>query len=517
VDSELSPQEGQEHGLSPTEPGATPAGDSASPSPAHSDPGLTQPGAVYPGDAGPPTGGADSGSAQQPTWSGYPGAAGQPTSSAHPGPGQSPPVGYPGVAGQSAGGAYPGSAGRPASPGYYPPAQPPAGSQPPYPYNPPYPYPGQTPPGSPGGPAGAPNVLWPGAPPARPKRRRGLLLALTAAVAVVVGAAATGVVLLLGKSESPTTMALQSGQAIALAKGLTLTGTIAGQNASLAVTRAGTVEGSYSQSGNPVTRITINDATYIKAPTAFWKSVVIDPLAAQQAGGNWAKALGGAIIMTFDSLTPGQVAHVLEHVGDNPRVVNTTLGGTKVIKLIAHGTSYYITTSTPNRLVRIVGRSGPTPYSFNVTSLTAATISPVFTILHGDVQGLQGAVDPEAIVDPLQKIRFHSDCNGVSSCTVSSKVSVTDPATPKMWLKMTVDFSGTKNGAAFASCSDTVPVATGGTVAPACGLHGSVWTGWVNSHTSNFFTWADPHFETTVNSASDIVTLQSELNQQQRA
>jgi hypothetical protein len=334
---------------------------------------------------------------------------------------------------------------------------------------------------------------------------------------VVAGAAAASVVLLFGKGESPTTMALRSGQAIALARGLTLTGTIAGQNASLAVTRAGTVEGGYSQSGNPVTRITINDVTYLKAPTAFWRSVVIDPLAAQQAGGNWARALGGAIIMTFDSLTPGQVARVLEHAGNNPRVADTTLGGIKVIRLTAHGTSYYITTSTPNRLVRIVGRSGPTPYSFSVTPLTAATIDPVFTILRGDVQGLQGAVDPEATVDPLQKIRFHSDCNGVSSCTVSSKVSVMDPATPQMLLKMTVDFSGTANGAAFASCSDTVPVATGATVTPACGLHGPVWTGWVNSHTSNFFTWADARFEPTVNSAGDIVTLQNELNQQQRA
>ncbi len=446
MDSELSPQEGQDDGLTPTEPGATPAGGPAWPSPARSDPGLTQPRAAYPGDAGQPTGSAHYGSAE-----------------------------------------------------------------------PPYPYPGQAQPGHPGGPGGAPNVPWPGAaaPPRRSTRRRGLMLVLVAAVALLVGAAAAGFVL-VRKSESPTTMALQSGQALAVAKGLTLTGAIAGQNANLAVTGAGTVEGSYSQSGNPVIRITINDVTYIKAPTAFWKSVVIDPVAAQQAGGNWARARGGAVIMTFDSLTPGQIAHVLEHVGNNPRVVDTTLGGTKVIKLTARGTSYYITTSTPNRLVRIAGRSGATPYSFNVTPLTAATVGPVFTILHGDVQALQGAVDPEAIVDPLQKIRFHSDCNGASSCTVSSKVSVVDPDTPNMLLKMTVDFSGTKNGAAFASCTDTVAVTTGGTVTPVCGLHGPVWSGWVSSHTSNFFTWADAHFETMVNSASDIVTLQNELNQQQK-
>ena len=86
-----------------------------------------------------------------------------------------------------------------------------------------------------------------------------------------------------------------------------------------------------------------------------------------------------------------------------------------------------------------------------------------------------------------------------------------------MLVKMTVAFSGTKNGAAVAHCTDTVVVTTGGTVTPACGLHGPVWSGWVSSHTSNFFTWADAHFETMVNSASDIVTLQNELNPQQSA
>jgi hypothetical protein len=489
VDSELSPQKGQDTGVKPTEPGATPAGGTASPSPARSDPGVTQPGA-YPGYAG-----------QQPTGGPYLGAAGQP-----------PARGYPGAMGM-----YPGPAGQPAPAGHSP-APPWDDAQPPYPNNPPpSPYAGQAQPGYPGGPGAAPDASWPAAPAAPPrKKRRGLMLGLTAAVALVVGAAAAGFVL-LNKGESPTAMALQSGQAIAVAKGLTLAGTIAGQNANLAVTRAGTVEGSYSQSGNPVTRITINDVTYVKAPTTFWRSVVVNPVAARQAGGRWAKALGGAVIMTFDSLTPGQIAHALEHVGNSPPAVDTTLGGTKVIKLTAHGVSYYITTSTPNRLVRIVNGSSTTPYSFNVTPLTAATIGPVFTILHGDVQGLQGAVDPQAIVHPLQKIRFHSDCNGVSSCTITTRVSVNDPDTPKMLLKMTVDFSGTKNGAAFGTCTKTVRVTTGGTVTPTCGLHGPVWSGWISSHTGNFFTWADAHFEPTVNSASDIVALQNELNQEQRA
>jgi len=397
-----------------------------------------------------------------------------------------------------------GAAGQPLGGGYSAPAE-----------YPPPPYPGPVPSAYP---AGAPGVLWPGAPaPPRRRRRRGLMLGITAAVAVVVGAAAAGAVTLLGKAESPATIARQAGQAIASVPALTLTGTIAGQAATLTVTRAGTVEGRYTQNGNPVTRVTINGVTYIKAPTAFWRSVVPDPVSAQQAGGNWAKALGNAVIMTFDSLTPGQIGRALEHAGNNPRVAAVTLGGTKVIRLTEHGTVYYISAAAPNRLLRVGGLSGATPYSFAVTPLTPATAGPVFATLHADVRALRGAVDPEAIVTQVQQIRFHADCNGAVSCTVSGKVSVNDPTTPTVLLTMTVDFSGTEHGAAFASCRDTVRVAQGATVTPACGLSGPVWSGWFTSHTGNFFTWAGARFEATVNSARDITRLQDELDQQQSA
>jgi hypothetical protein len=392
-----------------------------------------------------------------------------------------------------------GAAGPPLGGGCSPPAAPPGAYQAP---PPPYPYPG--PPAYPGGAARR-----------RDRRRRGLMLAVTAAVAVVVGAAAA--VTLLGKTESPATMARQAGQALASAPALSLTGTIAGQDAILTVTRAGTVEGHYTQNGNPVTRVTINGVTYLKAPTAFWRSVVLDPVSAQQAGGNWAKALGNAVNMTFDSLTPGQIGRALEHAGNNPRATAVTLGGTKVIRLTEHSAGYYISAAAPNRLLRVSGVSGAMPYSFDVTPLTPATVGPVFTALHADVRALRGAVDPGAIVTQVQQLRFHSDCNAVVSCTVSGTVSVNDPTTPTVLLKMTVDFSGTEHGAAFASCSDTVPVAQGATATPACGLSGPVWSGWFTSHTRNFFTWADAHFEATMNSARDITRLQRELDQQQSA
>jgi hypothetical protein len=257
--------------------------------------------------------------------------------------------------------------------------------------------------------------------------------------------------------------------------------------------------------------------TYLKAPTAFWTSTSVGQTSATQAGGNWAKAPAGAVNMSFDTLTPAQVSRVLEHVGKNPRFVRTTLDGTQVIKLSARGATYYISTTSPHRLLRIDGVSGTKPYSFSVTALDAATIGPVFTILHADVQALQGAVDPEAIVLPVEKIRFGPDCSAATSCTVSSKVTVAAAAgSATVLVKMTVNFSATKNGTPFATCTETTVATSLASVSQSCGVGGSVWSGWFNSHSGNFTTWADAHFETMVNSASNVAALQTELNQEQQ-
>jgi hypothetical protein len=439
-----------------------------------------------------------------------PGSAWAPPDAAGPGSPWAPPA----ASGPGSPWGYP--AGQPA-PGY--PAGPQPGAQPPAAHPSPYLYPGQYPgqaqPGYPGGPPGPPNAGWPGVAAPRRKTRRGVMLVVTAVVAAVVAGAVTGIVLLLvGKGESPTAMALQSGHAIAPAAGLTLTGNIAGQSASLTVTRSGAVEGSYNQSGYPITRLTVGGETYLKAPASFWISQSVDPATARQAAAGWAKA-PSATVLDVGSLTPGQLARTLEHVGTNPSVVNTTLGATKVIKLTDDFVSYFITANAPNRLVRVEGEAGTTSFAFDVTPLNISTVAPVFTVLHGDVRRLRGAVDPAAVVGLLQKVHFHANCGGPTLCTVSNRVSVTDPDSPKVLLKMVVDFSASNNGPTFATCTDTISVTVGRTAAPACNLGGAVWSHWVNSHSSNFFTWAVAHFEATVNSAKDVAAMQSQLNQQQ--
>jgi hypothetical protein len=208
---------------------------------------------------------------------------------------------------------------------------------------------------------------------------------------------------------------------------------------------------------------------------------------------------------------------VLEHVGKNPQVTRVTLGGTPVIRLAVGTTTYYIATASPYRLIRIDGVSNTKRYSFDVTELSAATIGPVYAALHADAQALRGAVDPEAIVLPLEKIKFGANCSAAVSCTVSSKVSVTAANAPKVIVTMTVNFSGRENGTPFATCRDRTPTTSSATVSQSCGVGGSTWSDWFNSHTGNFTTWAHARFEVTVNSASDITTLQSELNQEQHA
>jgi hypothetical protein len=432
-----------------------------------------RPGAQPPYPGSPPPGGPPYPGAQTPTAFAYPGA-------------QPPGGGYRGA--QQQAGGYPGA-------------------------QPPYPYPGQqVQTGYPG--------QYPGyyqqQPPPR-KSRRGLITGIVVGAVVVIAAAVTAVVLLLPKNVAPTTIALKSGQAVAASSGLTLTGSIAGGDATVSVTRAGTVEGSYSQNGNPVSRITINGVTYLKASRTFWRSTSVGATSATQAGGKWARAPADAVNMRFDSFTPAQVSRVLEHVGKNPRVTRITLGGIRVIRLVVGATTYYIATASPYRLIRIDGVSNTKRYSFDITELSAATIGPVFAALHADAQTLHGAIDPEAIVLPLEKIKFSPDCSAAVSCHVSSRVSVTRANAPRVMVTMTVDFSAVENGKPFATCVDRTPTPSFATVSQSCGVGGSVWSGWFNSHTGNFTTWAHARFEVTVNSASDIDALQGELNQEQQA
>ena len=399
-----------------------------------------------------------------------------------------------------------------ARPGYGPAGYSPAGAQ----VVPPY---AGAPPGYPPGQNLA--MAFPAGPaPSSGKRRRGLLVGIAAAV-VVFAVAAVSASLVLGGGDSPTTMALQSGQAIGAADGITYAGTIGGSPARLSVTRAGTVEGSYTESGSQVTRVTVQGVTYLNAPAAFWTSQGIAQPQAGQAGSHWAEAPADAINLSLDSLTPVQVGRALKNVGPKPTSVTTTLHGRKVIVLADGGVSYYITVSGPHRLIHVAGGSGVDRFSLNVQPLTAATVRPVFTSVHSDVGALAGAADPGAVVTGGTP-RF-LDCSSATRCTVSSSVAVTDPTdpddftTPPMLVKMTIGFAPAQNGTPFAHCSATIAVTSAAAVQPGCGVTGGAWTHWFNTHTGHFSVWADAAYQVTVNSPGSVAALQAAVSHEQGA
>lgn len=432
-------------------------------------------------------------------------------------PGGYQPSGQPG--GGNPGYPYAGGPGQPASQGYptraYAPAQ---GYQGPQSYqNNPY---QQTQPYQVAQPQPGYGPAWPGAgPPPQRKRGKGMLVGIIVVVAALIVGGVTAFIVLRG-GESPTQMAMEAGQAIAPAKGLSLSGTYDQAPAAVTVTKAGTVEGTYSQGPFAVTRLTIGGVTYLKAPAGFWNLQTNIPQGASSlAAGKWAKT-PTPDVTSFGGLLPGVIAGVLEHVGSAPHVVNTTLGGNQVIKLTSQDASYYITTSAPNRLLRIDGSINGTAYSFNITSLTSQTIAPTFSAMHSDVQSLLNAIDPEAQIDEDGNGQFGNNCNNDTSCTVSVNVSVTDSGSPTVLVRMTANFSGTKNGKSFGTCTDMIPANTANsskkvTVSASCTLTGSTWSGWFDSHTSNFFLWVATQSEPTVNSANDIATLQSDLSNEQ--
>jgi hypothetical protein len=337
----------------------------------------------------------------------------------------------------------------------------------------------------------------------------------------VIVVAAVSLTLALGGGDSPTTMALASGQAISAADGLSYTGTISGSPADLSVTRAGTVEGTYTAGGSPVSRVTVQGVTYLKAPAAFWSAQGIGATEAGQASDHWAKAPADVASISFAALTPVQIAGALKHVGPNPVSTAQTFDGKKIIVLTDGGVSYYITASSPHRLIHVTGGSGVSAYSFDVKPLTGATVKPVFASLHTDVQALVGAADPGAVVDGGTP-KF-LDCSGATRCTVSSTVTVTDPtaqgnfSTPPVQVKMTVSFAPSQNGKPFANCSATVAVPSAAAVKTGCGVTGGAWTTWFNSHSGHFNVWADSAYVVTVNSASSVAALQTAVSQEQGA
>jgi hypothetical protein len=236
-------------------------------------------------------------------------------------------------------GAQPGQPGQPEQPGSWPP---PAGNTPQWQQGPPQG--GWPPPQGPQGPppwGGPPQPYGFGPGPQQPKKGGGPgvilaivggVVALIVVVVVVVAVSSSG-----GSGDDPKktsgNAAVEAGQALSRAAGATYTGTYGGSQATFDVTKAGTAHGSYSSHGSQVSRVDINDTTYIKADSSFWTSQGQTSTDADKADGKWAKAPDSASNPKLADFSPAKIAQNLQGAGNDPLAVKTPVGSTPAIKM----------------------------------------------------------------------------------------------------------------------------------------------------------------------------------------
>ena len=309
--------------------------------------------------------------------------------------------------------------------------------------------------------------------------------------------------------------AAQAGQALGQANGATYTGTYGGSQATFNVTKAGSAHASYTSHGSPVTRVDVGETTYIKADSTFWSSQGQSSTEAGKADGKWAKAPESASGLKLADFSPAKLAQVLQQAGNDPQAVNTPSGGTPAIKMTISESTYYISKSSPHRLLRIEGTSGSDSYALDVKPLSGAgPMSPVFSQLRSDVQNLKDAYDPSITMMPMGKIQFGS-CTE-SGCTVHGSVmpSSTGSSTASVHITMNAKFWG--DGPTVSTCKGTGTTTPSKETTITCRTSGGSWSSWYRSHNGRFTIHASSTFDATVNSSSDVTDLLSKLSQEQQ-
>jgi hypothetical protein len=381
-------------------------------------------------------------------------------------------------------------------------------------------------PGGPGGPppwgAGPPPPYGFGPGPQPPKKSNaglilgigGGVLALIVLLVVVVALSGGG-----GSGDDPKETsgkaAADAGQALSQAAGAAYNGTYGSSQATFNVTKAGSAHGSYTSHGSPVTRVDVGDSTYIKADSSFWTSQGQSSSEADKADGKWSKAPASAADLKLSELSPTKVAQVLQQAGNDPLAVNTPAGSTPAIKMSISETTYYISQSKPHRLLRIEGTAGSDSYALDVKPLTdASAMSPVFTQLRGDIQGLKNAYDPSINMLPMGKIKFGS-C-GATGCTVKGSVMPSSVGTGTNSVRITMNARFWGTGATVSTCKGTGTTTPSHETTISCRTSGGSWSSWYNSHNGRFTIHASSTFTSTVNSSGDVSSMLSKLTQEQQ-
>lgn len=378
-------------------------------------------------------------------------------------------------------------------------------------------------PGGPGGPPpwGGPGQPYGFGPPPAPAKKggAGVFLAIGAGVLALIVIVVVVVAVSGGSGDDPKKTsgkaAAEAGRALGSAGGANYTGTYGGNQATFSVTKAGSARGSYNSHGSPVSRVDIADTTYIKADSSYWSAEGQSSSEADKADGKWAKAPDSADDLKLADFSPAKLSQVLQQAGNDPQAVNTPAGSTPAIKMTVGETTYYISKSSPHRLLRIEGTAGSDSYTLDVKPLQgSAAMSPVFSALRSDVQNLKDAYDPSITLLPMGKIQFGS-CTE-SGCTVHGSVMPSSTGTSGTSVHITMNARFWGDGPTVSTCKGTGTTTPSHETSITCRTSGSKWTSWYRSHNGRFTIHASSTFDATVNSSSDVNELLTKLQQEQQ-
>lgn len=277
----------------------------------------------------------------------------------------------------------------------------------------------------------------------------------------------------------------------------------------LEISNKGSAHGTLTQAGQTVQLLAVDDKTFIKAGKDFWRSAGAPADSLGEYAKQWVKIPADRLGIDVQRiLAPAILSRQLTQAGNARQVTAgpvTTIHGVSARQLTTPAGTFYVTTTAPQRIVRIVKSSQPgpgNPGSGRPSSVPGRLIGPRL-FAHGpfkaadeaeevefDLSDLSQAETEELLKrmqDKVRELKHSIDSQvrfaltgsvtlapcGTSGCTarvsisnsVSSSspyVSVNRPVTATVTVNMTLD------GRPVASCSNPVTMRPNGTASTSC-------------------------------------------------
>jgi hypothetical protein len=227
----------------------------------------------------------------------------------------------------------------------------------------------------------------------------------------------------------------------------------------LEVTNNGSTHGTLTQRGDKLEVLAVDHKTFLKASELFWSKHGVAQISVEEYAKQWVKVSGDVIGIDIQKiLAPVTLGQQLGQTARSSRITlgpETTINGVQTRKVITPQGTLYITTTPPQRIVRIEGTpartlggspqnttsilstlsetKAPNPnggaYQFNLSNLSDSQVVDLYEQLQQKIQDLRNSVDAD--------VQFRLNGNGVlapcgdfgctATLTISNSVIVTNP------------------------------------------------------------------------------------------